>query len=360
LYIGPLTSVFLVLNSLFFYPVPTGGALFEQLLAETGSRNSIDKLNNLDLSNEEVSIEEFQRKMFMELRAFHGYLLMTLAQLSTKCRKQLFFHTRNATFHGMTRAGLKNLAPFGFMLKLTSFDTKRELENEKNDIRLRSHDKNNKHWSTYILLLREIKEQPHSLWIDNFSKLVAWQIPSTEKDVYARCLWTGHALRKYPFPIDMSMLRDAFQDCVAAMPNDPLNYSTKVKLRLEAYVFTGGGDEPWDRYDKAMCNLWEVDNVPVRPNSAKVYPVKYRVGLEAHRDNLSNLYPEKLTGENISSNDGCARVLRDLYEEHGWGKEESDPACAKKYYFINSDLNIFDRIVVTDMFSMLNIIMLYS
>ena len=71
-------------------------------------------------------------------------------------------------------------------------------------------------------MYRIVKSKPHSLWIDNFSKITKWQIPSAEKDLFVSMLWTGYALRAYPFEIDMTFKKDPlFNEVIPAMPLSP-------------------------------------------------------------------------------------------------------------------------------------------
>jgi hypothetical protein len=97
--------------------------LFEQWLAMAGTRNSKKKVTKMKQDNPDgIPLDVFNLSMFEELQGFQGFLLPTLARLHTGCRKQLFFYTRNAAFHGLARAGIKNIAAMGLMMKLDSYD----------------------------------------------------------------------------------------------------------------------------------------------------------------------------------------------------------------------------------------------
>ena len=118
--------------------VPTGGELFADWIRMVGSRNSKQKLGNLIRDNGHgIDIDEFNDAMFEELQGFQGFLIPSLARISTGCRKQLFYHTRNAAFHGLSRAGIKNMAALGLMMKLSTYDLMCEEENTKNREKIR-------------------------------------------------------------------------------------------------------------------------------------------------------------------------------------------------------------------------------
>ena len=86
--------------------------------------------------------------------------------------------------------------------------------------------------------------------------------------------------------------------------------------------------------------------MPVGPDPANArIPANLREGIGADRDNLKNLYPEKISSENIGSNDGLARIMKELYEERGWGRSENEEGACREYSVLNVDCNIFDRIV---------------
>ena len=118
--------------------VPTGGVLFADWIRMVGSRNSKQKLGNLIRNNlHGIDIDEFNDAMFEELQGFQGFLIPSLARISTGCRKQLFYQTRNAAFHRLSRAGIKNMAALGLMMKLSTYDLMCEEENTKNREKIR-------------------------------------------------------------------------------------------------------------------------------------------------------------------------------------------------------------------------------
>ena len=201
-------------------------------------------------------------------------------------------------------------------------------------------------------LCRNIKNRPHSLWVDNFNKMSKWQIPSAEKEMYALMNWTGYALRLYPFEIDMTFRKDPYDnEVVPAMPIEPLKFLPRVLEKMKRFVYDGK-ENPSRKFLDSLSVLWAVHNVPVAPDAKNtVIPAEFANGIAAKRDRLRNLHPEKLIDENIGSNKGLARVLRDIHDERGWGIEEHEENAPTEYSVLNVDCNIFDRILKVHHFS---------
>jgi hypothetical protein len=179
-----------------------------------------------------------------------------------------------------------------------------------------------------------------------------WQIPSAEKEMYALMNWTGYALRLYPFEIDMTFRKDPeMGEVVPAMPIDPLSYLPRVLEKMKRFVYDRK-ENPSRKFVTSLSVLWAVHNVPVAPDARNpVIPAEFANGIAAKRDRLKNLHPEKLIDENIGSNKGLARVLRDIHDERGWGIEEHEENAPTEYSVLNVDCNIFDRILKVHHFS---------
>ena len=58
-----------------------------------------------------------------EQNKFHGWLLFALSNVSRDCKKQQFFTTASAQFHGLSRLGLHQQSVLGYMMKTTMFDS---------------------------------------------------------------------------------------------------------------------------------------------------------------------------------------------------------------------------------------------
>ena len=76
-------------------------------------------------------------------------------------------------------------------------------------------------------LLRLVKQTPHVLWMDNFSKNLSWQIPKLGDGAYKGCMWAGFALKQFlklPY-LDMKLrYNETTGDVIPAMPDDPFKY----------------------------------------------------------------------------------------------------------------------------------------
>ena len=66
-----------------------------------------------------------------EASCFHGYMLHACAKVSNAGKRQLFWTTWNATFHGLSRIGLFLQSQLGFMSKPSTFDLMRDAEREE-------------------------------------------------------------------------------------------------------------------------------------------------------------------------------------------------------------------------------------
>ena len=68
---------------------------------------------------------------------FHGYLVMATSNLRPKSKRQQFYLTFSARYHGLSRTGVKILSYYGFMMKLTQMDKleKQELQASRQRVR---------------------------------------------------------------------------------------------------------------------------------------------------------------------------------------------------------------------------------
>lgn len=89
-------------------------------------------------------------------------------------------------------------------------------------------------------------------------------------------------------------------------------------------------------YDQCLSTRYEVNNVPLKPDPAKVEE-KYQDILAESRDGMANFFPKKIVPINIGSNAGLIEVVRNVWNEH------KASANAHHYKFIVADTNIFWR-----------------
>ena len=132
---GTRISLTFLFSSLFL-TVCLGGSLFENWIRQFGTRYRKKKLSDgtkRDLCDKKNFLAVFRK----DTAPFHGFLISTMAQLSAQGRHQLFYHTENAAFHGLSRAGIHNLAALGMMMKLGTYDvmTKEAMEQDAQTIR---------------------------------------------------------------------------------------------------------------------------------------------------------------------------------------------------------------------------------
>jgi hypothetical protein len=57
---------------------------------------------------------------------FFGWVLTTTSTIVSKARKQLFYHTFIARYHGLSREGSETLSQFGLTMRKTSYDSTRK------------------------------------------------------------------------------------------------------------------------------------------------------------------------------------------------------------------------------------------
>ena len=69
----------------------------------------------------------FQR----EKGSFHGYLLMTCGNISTGAKRQRFYTTFAARYHGLSRGGIRILSYFGIITKMSTFDKMQAIQFQK-------------------------------------------------------------------------------------------------------------------------------------------------------------------------------------------------------------------------------------
>ena len=71
----------------------------------------------------------------------------------------------------------------------------------------------------FLLTHRDVTNGPHTVWLDNFSKMYALHVATPDKGDWANCAWTGKALRKCSdATITMRVHRDRHGRVVPAMP----------------------------------------------------------------------------------------------------------------------------------------------
>ena len=118
--------------------VPTGGKLFEEFGLTICSDECYRNMMNAIASNDdEITMEQFNTLFEEEKYYFHGHCLSVCSRMNKQCQKQMYYHTLNANFHGLSRSGIQRLGRFGLTMKLSTFDDTRKREAIKTDEKLR-------------------------------------------------------------------------------------------------------------------------------------------------------------------------------------------------------------------------------
>lgn len=179
-------------------------------------------------------------------------------------------------------------------------------------------------------------EQPHVLWIDNFSKFISRSIPTADKGVFSSCLWTGVSLFKLPDgvgdAISDEIKLDGDERVVPAMPSDILMYQEGVVAAVNHVLSLG----PKYSDNAAVCK-YNVCTVPLKVDTH----IYHDVAADVNSYNMSHLRAVDLIEHNIGSNRGLLTILDTICHErniHG------DVPCTR-YTTFNVDENIFWRIL---------------
>ena len=53
---------------------------------------------------------------------FHGFVLMALKNMCRNAKRQLYFPTFVARFHGLSRQGVQIMSHFGSLMSITTYD----------------------------------------------------------------------------------------------------------------------------------------------------------------------------------------------------------------------------------------------
>ena len=107
--------------------MPTGGKVFEHyldLMAKWSThklwRKHLDDHKHND--DHKMDAPTWERILKKERGPFMGFVLMATANIGNNGKTQLFYHTFNAKFHGLSRPGVDMLARYGYAMKNSLFD----------------------------------------------------------------------------------------------------------------------------------------------------------------------------------------------------------------------------------------------
>lgn len=140
--------------------VPTGGLILESYLDTLATPLSHEvwrkhckfvKAHGIC----EMPPDQFAVVCKKERGKFHGYLVMATSNLRPKSKKQQFYLTFSARYHGLSRTGVRILAYYGFLTKLTQMDKleKQELQASRQRVRYCTHFMLGRCWMTVLVFL---------------------------------------------------------------------------------------------------------------------------------------------------------------------------------------------------------------
>lgn len=114
--------------------VPTGGVLFESFVLTTCSDRAkliLDRaFTTFGDSGVAMTLAEFEESFSEETNYFLGHAIGVCSRVNQKCQGQLYYHTLNAKFHGLSRSGITNLSHLGYLMALSTYDDTRRRAKE--------------------------------------------------------------------------------------------------------------------------------------------------------------------------------------------------------------------------------------
>jgi hypothetical protein len=178
---------------------------------------------------------------------------------------------------------------------------------------------------------RDAKTRAHFLWIDNYSKYVARNVPNADAALYSSMLWTGSVVFvcRDPNLSDRVVFNEA-QQVVPAMPSDVGTHRATVLAGLTDVLAEG-----YMLFDDSLVKKFNINNIPMKVN-VKQFP---ELSDTVNSYTVRNVLPEKLIECNIGSNAGLIAIMRDLVDEH----KMHQPGECQRYLNLNVDSNIYWR-----------------
>jgi hypothetical protein len=179
--------------------------------------------------------------------------------------------------------------------------------------------------------------QAHTIWLDNFSKLRALQIPDLDIGSWENCNWTGRAFRVSRVHVDTKVRLTADNVVEPAMPHDIWSLYPAMKAQF-LHTTYNEADCPF-LYDSCLTTQFKVNNVPLKPDHTRLAMPEHKKAVQEGHDSLANCYPDGIIKINIGSNKGLLRLLRMHYDDSVIYTNGSH------YSSLNVDANIFDRTI---------------
>ena len=85
-----------------------------------------------------MGVEAYKVLLEREKGHFHGFIMTSCGNISTKLRRQRFYLTFVARYHGLSRKGIELLAHFGLLVKMSTYDAMEKAALEKHQDIIRS------------------------------------------------------------------------------------------------------------------------------------------------------------------------------------------------------------------------------
>ena len=191
----------------------------------------------------------------------------------------------------------------------------------------------NKHTLHHIELkhIRSVMDGTHAIWYDNFSKIYGTKTPTFKTGAWTDCLWTGVAIHRYVGPTLSNNLHTRGGAIVPAMPESLSANMGSILLAMQSAMNFQG-----EYHDISLVTTMDVQCVPLKPTGGDV---QLQQQLDESRDGLTNLLPHDLITENIGSNIGLMKILRQFHDD----RQMHIPGRCRRYYVLNVDINIYTR-----------------
>ena len=147
--------------------------------------------------------------------------------------------------------------------------------------------------------------------------------------------WTGYGLRVTQEDVDTHLIRVG-STVVCAMPVDLFVYQEQTVNDYMAINVK----KSMHRYATSMVTQCEISNIPMKPDAKVMARESHKRALIERRDSMDTFYCEKIIDDNIGSNRGLMRILR----EHMISTGQKD-LTSNKYSCFNVDIDIFARMI---------------
>jgi hypothetical protein len=175
------------------------------------------------------------------------------------------------------------------------------------------------------------------VWIDNFSKNMARQIPRLGKDVFTSMMWTGLALKLYDGPRLARDLVEADGQVLPAMPPSHAPEKDDFVSFASACLPAEGANPVPMRYSQSMVRRLKVNSIPPKADVAQDAAPNVADRLIVSRDGMHRTMPWDLWQHNIGANNGLMDVIKQYLVE-------TDLEASSKYHVWLVDLNIYSRV----------------